>query len=100
MCIENKVCFSCRRPFTTKNTYLHEKLKNNFCDKNITTETAMICTICNVTIYSKHCKKLHCSTVCNGSGTFGWKCLNCKKFTYRKGNLNAKKIAELHKCGE
>jgi hypothetical protein len=99
MCTENKVCFSCRRPFATKNTYLHEKLKNNFCDKNITTETAMICTICNVTIYSKHCKKSHCSTVCNGSGTFGWKCLNCKKFTYRKGNLNAKKIAELHKCG-
>jgi hypothetical protein len=99
MCTESKVCFSCRRPFATKNTYMHEKLKNNFCDKNIACETHKICPICNITMYSKHCQKSHTSTLCNGIGTFGWKCLICNKFTYRKGNLNAKTIAQNHKCG-
>ena len=99
MCTERKVCFSCRRPFCSKNTYIHEKLKANFCDKNIVSEKPKLCSICNVTMYSMHCQKSHFSTLCNGTGTFGWKCLSCNKFTYRKGNLNAKTIAQLHKCG-
>jgi heme oxygenase len=99
LCNQRKVCFSCRRPFANQKTYLHEKLNSYFCDKETTSEKSKICPICNVTMYSKHCEKSHRANICNGSGGFGWKCLNCNKFTYRSGASNSKLIANLHKCG-
>ena len=99
LCTQTKVCFSCRRPFSTKETYLHEKLQPLFCDKNIVSETSKICSLCNVTMYTKNCEKSHRSNICNGSGNFGWKCLKCNKFTYRSGISNSKAISNLHECG-
>ncbi len=97
-CVKMKGCFACHRPFATKKTFIHEKIYNNFCNKKITSETSQICNICNVTLYSKHCKNGH-KMFCCGQGSFGWKCLKCNKFSYRFGNLNAKLMATSHECG-
>ena len=97
LCPKRPCCFSCRRFFQTKDTYLHEKLLQDFCDKNITKEEMFTCSICNVTCYSKHCLKGH-RRICNGQGTFGYKCLMCNKFTYRYSNQNGKILKEKHQC--
>jgi len=98
-CKEKKSCFSCRRFFSSNATYLHEKLSHTFCDGNLTTETSFTCSLCNVTCYSKHCFNGH-KLICTGQGTFGFKCLKCKKFTYRYGNVNGTNLKFSHKCGE
>jgi hypothetical protein len=98
-CVKMKICFACHRNFCTKETYLHEKLQQNYCDKNITNEKSFLCKICNVTIYSSHCYKAH-KLLCAGKGSFGWKCLKCNKFTYRIGNSNSKLMENIHQCGE
>ena len=97
LCPKRKSCFSCRRFFQTSTTYLHEKLINEFCDKNVTTENEFLCPLCNVTCYSKHCFKGH-KLRCSGEGTFGFKCLKCNKFTYRYGKMNTKNLKEKHCC--
>jgi hypothetical protein len=98
LCSYKHYCFACRRPFSDSSTYLHEKLEINFCNGKIVNEPNFTCPICNVTLYSKACERGH-KLICNGAGNFGWKCLKCNKFTYRQGNLNAKKICENHTCG-
>jgi len=98
-CKEKKSCFSCRRFFMTESTYIHEKLLNSFCDKNITKERSFTCSLCNVTCYSNHCFVGH-KKICTGQGTFGYKCLKCNKFTYRHGNLNGTNLKNRHICGE
>ena len=98
LCPKKKCCFSCRRFFLSPNTYIHEKLKEEFCDKNRTSEEAFTCPRCNVTCYSKHCQKGH-NVRCTGQGTFGFKCLKCNKFTYRHGKINGKNLRENHVCG-
>ncbi len=98
-CKEKKSCFSCRRFFSSSSTYSHEKLKSNYCDKNITNESYQICSLCNVTCYSIHCYNGH-KLICSGKGTFGYKCLKCNKFTYRYGKLNGEDLRNRHICGE
>jgi G:T-mismatch repair DNA endonuclease (very short patch repair protein) len=97
LCTKVKVCFSCRRPFLNEKTYIHEKLLFLFCDKNTNKLHSSICSKCNVTLNSPHCAKGH-KTFCYGKGTFGWKCLLCKKFTYRFGKNNSMIIQNEHKC--
>jgi hypothetical protein len=97
LCPKKQCCFSCRRFFQNDNTYIHEKLIEDFCDKNLTKEEMFTCTICNVTCYSKHCLKGH-KRICNGQGTFGFKCLKCNKFTYRYGNKNGQILKDEHVC--
>jgi len=70
----------------------------NFCDKNLSTESPKICNICNVTLHTSHCQQGH-KLLCCGKGSFGWKCLKCKKFSYRFGNLNSKLMESMHQCG-
>jgi hypothetical protein len=97
-CVKMKGCFACHRPFAKNSTFLHEKNIFNFCDKNISNEQYKTCDICNVTLYSKHCQQGH-KLLCCGKGSFGWKCLKCKKFSYRYGKLNATIMKETHVCG-
>ncbi len=47
---------------------------------------------------TKHCQNGH-KNFCNGKGQFGYKCLKCNKFTYRRNNENAESIKKTHKCG-
>jgi hypothetical protein len=98
-CKEKKSCFSCRRFFASENTYLHEKLMINFCDKTLSKEIPFTCPKCNVTCYSNHCFNGH-KLICTGQGTFGYKCLKCKKFTYRYGKINGTFLKNNHQCGE
>jgi hypothetical protein len=97
-CKKIKGCFACHRAFAKKTTFLHKKNEINFCDKNITNELPTICSKCNVTLYSKHCEKGH-KLLCYGRGSFGWKCLKCKKFSYRYGKVNSILMESIHKCG-
>ncbi len=97
ICCKKKVCFACRRYFMSDTTYSHEKLKPNFCDKNIANEKETHCLKCNVTIYSNHCAKGH-RVFCYGIGSFGWKCLKCNKFTYRFGKENSNILKIQHNC--
>ena len=99
LCPQKKSCFSCRRFFCSEQTYLHERLMSNFCDKNISNEVSFLCLICNVTCYTNHCFKGH-KLICSGKGTFGYKCLKCNKFTYRHGSLNGSNIKNQHVCGQ
>jgi hypothetical protein len=98
-CKEKKSCFSCRRFFASTSTYLHEKLSLNFCDKYLSNSNSILCPICNVTCHSNHCLNGH-RLLCTGKGTFGFKCLKCKKFTYRYGQINGSDLKMNHKCGE
>ena len=99
LCPKAKCCFSCRRFFQSTSTFVHEKLIQYFCDKNLTKESSSVCPRCNVTCYSKHCYEGH-KYFCSGKGTFGYKCLKCNKFTYRRGMSCAESLKLLHKCGE
>ena len=98
LCPKRKCCFSCRRFFQNTNTFVHEKLFQDFCDKNICQENSFTCNLCNITCYSLHCYKGH-KKMCNGKGTFGFKCLTCNKFTYRSGNHELS-LKDRHKCNE
>ncbi len=97
-CVKMKGCFACHREFAKQSTFLHDKNKINFCNKNLTTEAPFLCNICNVTLYSVHCQNGH-KLLCCGKGSFGWKCLKCNKFTYRYGKFSAKDIKATHVCG-
>lgn len=98
-CIQKITCFACRRKFCKPTTYLHEKLKENYCDTKINTfEKSLLCKICNCFLKTKHCKKGH-QKICNGKGQFGFKCLTCKKFTYRRNNDNSESLKQAHQCG-
>ena len=99
LCPKGNCCFSCRRFFQTTSTYVHERLAQNFCDGKITSEKSFTCFRCNVTCYSDHCFKGH-KLLCSGKGTFGFKCLKCKKFTYRYGKMCGSLLKLSHKCGE
>jgi hypothetical protein len=90
-------CFACRRLFMSNSTYINDLCKHNFCDRDITKSPSSICHICNITIYSNHCMREH-KKLCNGKGIFGWKCLVCKKFTYRSGTLNSRTLSQIHMC--
>jgi hypothetical protein len=98
MCRKKKNCFACRRFFCTEDTYLHDDLLNDFCDKLVTSEESYNCNVCNVTLYSDHCAKGH-KRFCSGKGYFGWKCQKCKKFTYRSGKTSSEEIQRNHICG-
>jgi hypothetical protein len=99
LCNKTKVCFSCRRSFMSSKTYIHENLKDLFCDKDIAQNEPFVCSKCNVTLYSSHCEKGHKFFCYGKNGSFGWKCLQCNKFTYRFGQSNCSNIKENHKCG-
>ena len=38
--------------------------------------------------------------MCNGQGTFGFKCLKCNKFTYRFGNETSSNLQQKHLCSD
>ena len=99
LCLKGNCCFSCHRFFQSRSTYVHEKLAQNFCDGKITAEVSFTCFRCNVTCYSKHCFQGH-KILCSGKGTFGFKCLKCKKFTYRYGKMCGSLLKINHRCGE
>ena len=80
-------------------TYTNDYLKNDFCDRLITTEDAFECSLCNLTIFSKHCFKGH-HKLCYGKGYLGWKCNSCNKFFYRYSDQTSSSIKTNHKCTE
>ena len=98
-CIRTLTCFACRRKFCSPTTYIHYKLKSNFCDSktNLLEKTAF-CKICNCSLKTNHCHNGH-SKICNGKGQFGYKCLKCKKFTYRRNNDTSDSLKQMHQCG-
>ena len=98
-CNRRLTCFACRRKFARINTYIHEKTIINFCDSKIKTNAkVMYCEICNCTLKTNHCKLGH-KKICNGKGQFGYKCLKCKKFTYRRNNDTSATLKQMHQCG-
>lgn len=98
LCPKKKSCFSCRRLYlSSENSYYHEKIINIFCDRLISKEIPQICSICNCTLYSKHCAKGH-KLLCNGQGRFGYKCIkDCQRFFYCNQNTSAD-IKKAHSC--
>lgn len=98
MCPKKETCFACRRPFRSELSYTNAKLNDIFCDKLVSSDQHTICSICNVTLYTKHCAKGH-KKICNGKGYFGWKCNACNKFTYRYGSETSETIRNSHICG-
>ena len=99
MCSQRETCFSCRRFYQTSTTYTNLKLKNEYCDRLITSEVSKVCPTCNLTIFSKNCLKAH-KKICYGKGSFGWKCLKCNKFYYRYKNKTSNVIKSNHVCNE
>lgn len=100
LCKVRTSCFVCRRFYLSETTYIHEKLKNNFCDRFLTSETSFLCNICNCTIYSQHCFKGH-KTFCNGLGYWGFKCLkDCQQFIYASKNVTSKTLRDTHSCSD
>jgi hypothetical protein len=92
-------CFACRRKYQKETTYVHEKLKQQYCDTEINTnESTILCKICNIVLKTKHCQNGH-KNFCNGKGQFGYKCLKCNKFTYRRNHDTSESIKKTHKCG-
>jgi hypothetical protein len=99
LCRHRTSCFCCRRFYQSSSTYINESLKHEFCDRNVTKELSFQCTLCNLTIFSKHCLQGH-RRFCSGSkGNFGYKCLTCGQFTYRTGNTNFEDMVKNHVCG-
>jgi hypothetical protein len=97
LCPKRPTCFACRRFFMTNKTYINDNLKNYFCDKLVVKEQNFTCPICNVTVYSNHCFTKH-KSFCGRSGRFGYKCLKCNKFSYRRGTNNTTQLKNNHKC--
>jgi len=98
-CQRSTTCFACRRKYQKKTTYVHEKLKQQYCDSEINkSENVLFCSICNIALKTKHCQSGH-KNFCNGKGQFGYKCLKCNKFTYRRNNDTSESIRKTHKCG-
>jgi len=98
LCTQRATCFACRRFFQSDTTYLHEKLKSNFCNKLVSIEPFLKCDICKCILYSQHCLKGH-RQFCNGTlGRFGWKCDKCNKFIYASGNQTSTVIRNSHVC--
>ena len=96
LCPKKTTCFSCRRFFQSENTYIHDNLKKQFCDKNVTSEASFNCLKCNLTLYSQHCFLGH-KRFCYGKNiSFGMKCKNCHVFTY-KGSSSTNIFN--HQCG-
>jgi len=100
LCTKRASCFACRRFFQSESTYIHSKLANYFCDKLISCEPSLTCTVCNCTVYSQHCLKGH-RTFCNGlKGHFGFKCLKgCNRFIYASQKQTSAYLKETHVCG-
>jgi hypothetical protein len=99
-CIRKFTCFACRRRFKNATSYSHEKLEPHYCDVKVNQcSQNSLCPICNVSLLTNHCKKGH-KLLCNGKGSFGWKCLKCKRFTPRYQNLSSEQLKMKHKCGE
>ena len=69
-----------------------------FCDKLITNENSFTCPICNCILYSQKCYQGH-RYICKGKGYFGYKCLECNKFTYCQNNTTSD-VKESHICNE
>ena len=98
LCKKRLTCFVCRRFFQTSETYLNPIITSNFCDKLITNETSFLCSKCNCQIYSQKCLLGH-KRFCKGAGYFGYKCLDCKKFTYCRNNTSSD-VKAAHICSE
>ena len=98
LCKKRISCFACRRFFQSSETYLNNFTSNNFCDKLITKENSFLCPKCNCQIYSQKCNLGH-KRFCKGLGYFGYKCLDCKKFTYCRNNTSAD-VKAAHLCAE
>ena len=97
LCKQRKCCFVCRRFMQSCTTYLHEKLDDFFCDRNVTQQKSFKCSLCNCTIFSKKCMRGH-KKLCNGKGYFGFKCDRCQKFlTSCKGQTSIQ-MRETHVC--
>ena len=96
LCKKRETCFACRRFFQSNDTYLNCYLEEHFCDKLTTSESSFKCPLCNCHIFSKKCYAGH-KRFCRGQGYFGYKCDECNKFTYCKGN-NSVQLSNNHKC--
>ena len=97
LCKERKCCFVCRRFVQSTTTYLHERLNDWFCDKDIAKEKNFKCDICNCTIYSKKCYIGH-KKLCNGRGYFGFKCEKCEKILTSSRGQSSNEIRNSHIC--
>ena len=87
LCKKRPTCFACRCFFQTQVTYLNNLTTMNFCDKLTTDENSFNCPRCNCIIFSSRCFKNH-KKFCNGKGYFGYKCSDCKTFSYCKNNTS------------
>lgn len=96
-CKSLKSCFACHRFFRSKETYFHSKLNFLFCDRFTSKENETLCPLCNITLYTINCKNAH-KRLCNSKGYFGYKCLDCSRFTFRHNNLTSQQLKENHNC--
>jgi len=96
LCKKKETCFACRRFFQTSTTYVNKQLDLTFCNKLITNEKSFNCPICNCSIYSNKCYQGH-KRFCRGRGYFGFKCDDCKKFTYCKTS-DSIQLKNDHRC--
>lgn len=96
LCRVAESCFTCRRLLQSPETFIHDRLKPYFCDKNMypsVSNSLKSCEICNLPIYSEQCKLNH-RKICNGQGGFGFYCPHCKQFTSGR----TQKVKLNHKC--
>jgi len=92
-------CFACRRRYQSEKTYINSFWKKFFCDIKINTNAKKTtCERCCLIMFTPHCEKGH-QKLCNGRGHFGWFCLKCKHFTYKKDNMTSDEIKKSHVCG-
>lgn len=99
-CLKFDSCFACRRFFQQEKTYINQNNKNNFCNGKVCFSPSFLCKICNTSLLSQECALSH-KQLCGKKGLLGYKCLKCKKFNYRSGNLRTcQELKKNHICGE
>ncbi len=96
-CLKVPTCFTCKRPFLKRTSYVHKQVPNLFCDASLTANEGQYCKLCNIRFFSESCKTHHSKKVCR----FGWSCRSCEKYTFCSTKFpNVKSIRENHICGK
>ena len=95
-CLLTQTCFSCRRPFRTRNTYCNTSLEKYFCDSAIKPLIAKECKKCHLVLGSPHCEKNHSQRVCR----WGYFCAMCKRYTYHSKFTAQEQIQQNHDCSK
>ena len=99
LCRKQSTCFACRRFFQTNTTYINSFLERFFCDKFVTKESTFQCNVCNCDIYYQRCLRNH-KRFCKGKGYFGYKCSQCRHFTYCSLKQTSEDLKKSHTCDQ